>query len=126
MNSRAASPAWGTRRRLCATPSPSPLCLRWSSLPGRSAVLGITGRSDYLAAWILFVVGVHFVPLGRLFRIRGLQVVGALAAISAAAACVAGMTGGPAPSAVAGLGGGTPMALFAASLMMRQASRASI
>src|SRR5690242_3999000 len=28
-----------------------------------SWILGGTGHPDYLAAWILFVVGVHFVPL---------------------------------------------------------------
>lgn len=73
-------------------------------------VLGVAGldlarHPEYLAAWILFVVGVHFVPLGRLFRVPGLTVAGVLLPVVAVAAAVLGATGHAAPAAVAGTGG---------------------
>lgn len=69
------------------------------------AGLDLAGRQEYLAAWVLFVVGVHFVPLGRLFRVHGLTVAGVLLPVVAAAAAVLGVTGHAAPAAVAGTGG---------------------
>jgi hypothetical protein len=72
-------------------------------------VLDLTGRPGYLAPWILFVVGAHFLPLGRLFRVAGLRVAGVLLALVAVAAVLIGILGGPAPSAVAGAGGALVM-----------------
>lgn len=67
--------------------------------------LNLTGQQDYLAAWVLFVVGAHFIPLGRLFRIGGLIVAGGLLVAVAGAAVLAGVVGWLAPSVVAGTGG---------------------
>jgi hypothetical protein len=38
-----------------------------------NAALGASGRAAYIPAWTLLVVGVHFLPLARLFRIPGLS-----------------------------------------------------
>jgi hypothetical protein len=79
------------------------------------AGLDAAGRELYLSAWILLVVGVHFLPLARLFRIPALTWAGAAACAVAVAAAVTGAataaaTGaaaaGVAPSTVAGTGGG--------------------
>ncbi|HEY6481212.1 MAG TPA: hypothetical protein VIZ00_14355, partial [Streptosporangiaceae bacterium] len=54
-----------------------------------NAALGSGGRPAYIPAWTLLVVGVHFLPLARLFRIPGLSAAGlvlAAAAVGAAAA----------------------------------------
>lgn len=37
-----------------------------------AAALIVLNNPGYVAAWVLFVVGVHFVPLARLFRIPSL------------------------------------------------------
>jgi hypothetical protein len=88
------------------------------------AVLSVIGRTDYLAAWILFVVGAHFLPLGRLFLVTGLIVAGVLLVGVAAAAAVVGALGGPAPSAVAGAGGVLVMVVFGV-VSLRQSLRAT-
>jgi hypothetical protein len=87
-----------------------------------AAALGISGRSAYLAAWILFVVGAHFVPLGRLFRITGLVVAGVVLVVVSAAAAVVGVVGTALPSAVAGAGGGLVMVISGA-LSLQQSWR---
>ncbi len=70
------------------------------------AALESSGRAAYLPAWILLVVGVHFIPLGRLFSI-GALIWTSLALIPVAgAAAVTGAVTGVAPSTVAGVGGG--------------------
>src|SRR3954464_6382428 len=40
----------------------------------RAGVVGLNlaGRPGYLSAWVLFVVGAHFLPLARLFHTPGL------------------------------------------------------
>jgi hypothetical protein len=68
--------------------------------------LGLSGQSGYVAAWILLVVGAHFVPLGRLFAIGSLVVAGLVLVVVAAAAAVTGAASTVAPSFVAGAGGG--------------------
>src|SRR5262245_45039184 len=35
-------------------------------------VLGVTGHGEFIAAWVCFVVGIHFVPLDRVFPGIGL------------------------------------------------------
>lgn len=75
-------------------------------------LLRISGQYDYLAAWVLFVVGVHFVPLGRLFRIRSLQAAGVIVAVVSLVAVLIGRSGAALPSAVAGAGGGIVMVAF--------------
>lgn len=65
-----------------------------------------TGHPAYIPAWVLLVVGVHFLPLARLFRTPGLSLAGMLLVMIAVAAAVTGAAGGAAPSTVAGAGGG--------------------
>lgn len=76
--------------------------------------LGVTGHSGYTAALVLFIVGAHFVPLGRLFRIRSLVVVGVLSVLVSLVATVFGLLGTVAPSAIAGGVGGLLLIVFGA------------
>ena len=70
-----------------------------------AVALGLRWRA-YLPAWILLVVGVHFIPLGRLFNIGALTWAGLALIPVAAAAAVTGAATGVQPSTVAGAGGG--------------------
>lgn len=83
--------------------------------------LGVTGHTAYTAVWVLFIVGLHFVPLGRLFRIQSLAVVGVLAVLASVGAAISGLTGTAAPTAVAGGVGGILLIVFGAwSLLVHQ------
>lgn len=73
---------------------------------GGNLLLTAIGHPAYDAAWTLFVVGVHFVPLARIFHSRGLALTGVVAAVVAVAAACLGFAGDLAPSAAAGAGGG--------------------
>jgi uncharacterized Tic20 family protein len=88
-------------------------------------VLALAGASSYLAAWILFVVGVHFVPLARLFRLPGLTVTGLLCAAVAVGAAAVALAGTTLPSAPAGAGGGLVMAAYGVILLLGLRSRPS-
>lgn len=81
--------------------------------------LGVTGHSAYTAAWVLFVVGAHFVPLGRLFRIRSLGLVGVLSVLVSVVAAILGLLGTVAPSAIAGGVGGLLLISFGAWSLLR-------
>lgn len=84
-----------------------------------NVLLGLSGRPAYAAAWTLFVVGAHFLPMARVFRMPGIAVAGVLlmaVAIGAAAVSIAGLA---APSAVAGLGGGLVCVVSGASYLLR-------
>lgn len=81
------------------------------------AVVVATGQAAYLPAWILLVVGVHFVPLARLFRLLELEVCGGLLVPVAGAAVVAGATGAGQPGAIAGGIGGLLMIVFAVACL---------
>jgi hypothetical protein len=71
-----------------------------------AVALGLTGHSDYLAALICLVVGLHFFPLAPVLRDRRLVVLGALLTAVGLAAAGCGLAGAAAPSTVAGLGAG--------------------
>ena len=86
-----------------------------------ATVLGVTGHSAYTAAWVLFIVGAHFLPLGRLFRIQSLMVVGVLSVVVSALAAILGLQGTVAPSAIAGGVGGLLLILFGAWSLSRVA-----
>lgn len=88
-------------------------------------VLGVTGQSAYLPAWILLVVGVHFIPLARLFRTPGLAAAGLVLIAVAAAAAALGAAGDVLPSAVAGAGGGLVCVTCAVSYLRRAATVAA-
>ena len=84
--------------------------------------LGLAGRPAYTAPWILLVVGVHFVPLGRLFA--SVDLVWAAFALSAVAiaGAVTGVVSGVAPSAVTGAFGGL-VCIACAAVCLRRALR---
>ena len=73
---------------------------------GGNLLLSATGQPSYVAPWTLFVVGIHFVPLARIFHARGLALTGVATAIVAIAAACLGFANDLAPSAPAGGGGG--------------------
>jgi len=82
--------------------------------------LGLAGRPAYTAPWILLVVGVHFVPLGRLFGSANLVWSGLVLAAVAIAAAVTGAVSAVEPSAVTGAFGGLVL-VAAAAASLRQA-----
>lgn len=84
-----------------------------------NVLLGLSGRPAYAAAWTLFVVGAHFLPMARVFRMPGIGVAGVIlmaVGVGAAAVAVAGLA---APSAVAGLGGGLVCVGCGATYLLR-------
>lgn len=85
-----------------------------------SVGLGLAGRPAYTAPWILLVVGVHFVPLGRLFGSASLVWSGLVLAAVAIAAAVTGAVSAVAPSAVTGAFGGLVL-VAAATVSLRRA-----
>lgn len=86
---------------------------------GGNLVLAAVGHPAYDAAWTLFVVGVHFVPLARVFDTRGLAVTGVVTAVVAAAAAVLGLASDLSPSAAAGAGGGLAFIAYAGWVLGR-------
>jgi hypothetical protein len=83
------------------------------------AALAAAGLTSYVAAWILLVVGAHFLPLGRLFGIAELYPAGWGLAAVAAAAAITGTVTAVRPSAVAGAGGGLACLIAALSCVRR-------
>ena len=84
------------------------------AIVGGNLLLAACGYSAYVAAWTLFVVGVHFVPLARIFHAHGLAATGVVVAAVAVAAACAGSASDLAPSTVAGAGGGLVFMGYAA------------
>jgi hypothetical protein len=83
------------------------------------ATLAIVHQSAYIPAWILLVVGVHFLPLARLFRISDMYRAGLAVSAVAIVAAATGAATGVRPSAVAGAGGGLVCLVCAVSCMRR-------
>jgi hypothetical protein len=83
--------------------------------------LGLAGRPAYTAPWILLVVGVHFVPLGRLFGSVDLVWSGLALCAVAIAAAVTGAVSAVAPSAVTGGFGGLVLVVTAVASLCRAA-----
>lgn len=84
--------------------------------------LALAGLSAFLAPWILLVVGVHFIPLGRLLGAMDLLWAGLLLSAVAIAAAVTGAVSAVAPSAVTGGFGGLVL-VVAAGTSLRRAAR---
>jgi hypothetical protein len=84
-----------------------------------AAGLGLAGRSAYTAPWILLVVGVHFVPLGRLFGSPYLAWAGLALSAVAIAGAATGMVSDVAPSAVTGAFGGLACLACAVTFLRR-------
>ncbi len=83
--------------------------------------LGLAGQPAYTAPWILLVVGVHFVPLGRLFDSVDLLWSGLVLCAVAVAAAVTGAVSAVAPSAVTGGFGGLVLVVTAVTSLRRAA-----
>lgn len=86
-----------------------------------AAVLGVTGHGELIAAWVCLVVGVHFVPLSRVFPGIGLVGLAALISLVGIAAFVIGLTTALLPSTITGLGAGGCLLGHAASLLLATA-----
>ena len=76
-------------------------------------VLARTGLPDLIPAWVLAVVGAHFLPLGDLFRVRLLRTCGVVLVGVAVAAAVLDVLDVTAASTVAGGAGGAVLVLTA-------------
>jgi hypothetical protein len=83
--------------------------------------LGLGGQPAYTAPWILLVVGVHFVPLGRLFDSVDLLWSGLVLCAVAVAAAVTGAVSAVAPSVVTGGFGGLVLVVTAVTSLRRAA-----
>lgn len=87
-----------------------------------AATLGLAGYSAYIAPWTLLVVGVHFVPLGRLFGSIDLVWAGFALSVVAIAGAVTRVVSGVAPSAVTGAFGGL-VCIACAAVCLRRSLR---
>jgi hypothetical protein len=85
--------------------------------------LALAGRPAFTAPWILLVVGVHFVPLGRLFGSADLLWAGLVLSVVAIAGAVTGAVSTVAPSAVTGAFGGLVLVAAAAASLGRALRR---
>ncbi len=86
---------------------------------GGNLLLAAAGHPAYVAAWTLFIVGVHLVPLAKIFHTRGLGLTGVVVALVAMAAACLGLASDLAPSAAAGAGGGVVFIGYAAWVLVR-------
>jgi hypothetical protein len=85
------------------------------------AALALAGRPAFTAPWILLVVGVHFLPLGRLFGAVDLLWSGLALSAVAIAGAVTGAVSAVAPSAVTGGFGGLVLVATAVTILRRAA-----
>ncbi len=84
-------------------------------------LLNRSGHPDLVSAWTLAVVGAHFVPLARAFRLPILRTTAAWCVLAALAAVAAGVSGFLPTPTVAGLAGG--LVLVSAALASMRATR---
>jgi hypothetical protein len=75
--------------------------------------LGRSGHQAYISAWVLFVVGAHFLPLARLFGRRDLLLSGLVLIIVSGVAVAVGTVRVALPTTVAGAGAGLVLATCA-------------
>lgn len=83
-----------------------------------AAILGSTGHAEFIAAWACFVVGVHFLPLSRVFPGIGMVGLAGGVVLVAFAALTIGLSTTILPSLVAGTGAGAFLLGHAASLLL--------
>lgn len=82
-----------------------------------AAVLAASGHVGFIAAWVCLVVGLHFVPLSRVFPGVGLMGLAALISLVGIAAFAIGVSTALPPSTITGLGAGGCLLGHAASLL---------
>jgi hypothetical protein len=78
-----------------------------------AAALALTKRPQWIASWIAFVVGVHFVPLAYLFDDPGMLALAVVIVLAVGAGVLVHRRTGLAPSAVTGVGTGLAFVVFA-------------
>lgn len=84
-----------------------------------AAMLMATGHAVFIAAWVCLGVGVHFMPLTRVFPNIGMVPLAAAVSVVGITAFVLGAMTSLAPSTVAGLGAGACLLGHGASLLTR-------
>lgn len=84
--------------------------------------LTLAGYEEFISPWILAVVGLHFIPMARLFGIRLLAAAGVVLTVIAIAATIIGGLTEILPSAVAGGVGGLALLAFASASLYRARS----
>lgn len=83
-----------------------------------AALLNAAGAPEYLPAVTLAIVGVHFLPLARVFRLPLLNAAAAVTVLVGLAAVGAGLAGLAAPATVAGGLGGLALLACAVRLLV--------
>jgi hypothetical protein len=92
--------------------------LEFGLLGAGAAVLGVTGRYQWVPVWICFGVAVHFFPLAAALQNPTLRALGVLLAAVAVAALVVGLASAVAPSTVTGLGAGLCLLAFGLATLL--------
>ena len=121
---------WGSVRvattsRLARTGAARGVARRYRSILGLElAIAGIgagvlagSGHGKWVSVWVGLVVGVHFIPLSRLFRNRSMFVLAIAVTIAAVAALVIGLSSNIEPSAITGLSVGAILLACAAATL---------
>ncbi len=78
-----------------------------------AGLLGVAARPQWIATWIAFVVGIHFIPLAFIFGDPGQLGLAALMVIAAGLSVVVHRRTAVTASAVVGLGSGTALLVYA-------------
>lgn len=88
-------------------------------------LLAWQGNAKWIACWTALVVGIHFLPMGPIFKDPGYYVLGALTIAMAISAYIIARKSSITPSAITGAGVGTVLALYAAWNILQTLWRAS-
>lgn len=105
-------------------PRTSAIRVYWTSvlveavaLVAGTRLLAASGHGQYGVAWVAFVVGVHFLPFAWAFRLPAFLPLGVALMILAAAGAALGLLGAGEAwvAAVAGVGAGLALLVFAAA-----------
>lgn len=78
---------------------------------GGAFTLGRMGRPEHVIAWVMLIMGIHFIPLARLYRIPELVGAGLLCIALSLSGALTGIFGGLDPAAIAGTGAGVVLLL---------------
>lgn len=73
---------------------------------GGAVALGRFEHPEYIIAWVMLIMGLHFIPLAKLYRIPELVGAGLLCVVFSLAGALSSISGGPHPAAIAGTGAG--------------------
>jgi hypothetical protein len=84
-----------------------------------NVALSRSGMEEWIPVWVCFGVGVHFVPLSRLFGEKSLRLLAALLAAVAVVGIVFGLMSAVAPSVVTGAGAGLCLLGWSALALVR-------